>query len=248
MVLFKINGERNSGTNFLKVILLNNGFPVFEHVKKNGIMYNWKHGVPQDDAKYLNSKVVDIFVFRELHSWVCSMYHNNYHLEDMNSFEDFILLPQRATKEKVIDYKTGKPFNSDDDGKTIIELREFKFQKICEYRDRNKDVIFVNLSFIQNESNMQEFLGVLRDMYMPNIKKTDFILNIPHTKISTFSVKNRIYDIDTSKYADIIRAKSNESVETFINGLTYKIYNSSSYDSHDKIESQTNITNHGNNI
>lgn len=222
MVLFKINGERNSGTNFVKSILFLNGFPVFDNLRKNGIVFHWKHGVPNDDAKCLDERVVDIFVFRELNSWLCSMFHNNYHLEDMDSFEDFITLPQKASKEKVIDYSTRKPFNSDDEGRTIFELREYKFQKICEYRDRNRDVIFVNLEFIQNEKNMEEFLSVLRDNYIPDISKK-FILKMPHTKTSKSAVKNRKYDVDISQFTDIIRAKSNESIEKYINGLTYEI-------------------------
>ncbi len=66
MVLFKINGERNSGTTFLTNILKINKFPSYEH-KINGIViYHWKHGVPNDGYKKLDEKVVDLFIFRNL--------------------------------------------------------------------------------------------------------------------------------------------------------------------------------------
>jgi hypothetical protein len=38
MVLFKINGERNSGTNFLRKILEQNGFPVTEQIQIDNVV------------------------------------------------------------------------------------------------------------------------------------------------------------------------------------------------------------------
>ena len=48
MVLFKINGERNSGTNFLKSILLINEFPVYSQKirkKKNSLSLEARYSI-----------------------------------------------------------------------------------------------------------------------------------------------------------------------------------------------------------
>jgi len=52
-MLFKIYGERNSGTNFLTLLLEKNLVNVFDHkevLKKNNkiAVYFWKHGYPTD--------------------------------------------------------------------------------------------------------------------------------------------------------------------------------------------------------
>ena len=51
MVLFKINGERNSGTNFLEQILKKNKFPTYTQQIIGKTVYHWKHGVPSVDYK-----------------------------------------------------------------------------------------------------------------------------------------------------------------------------------------------------
>lgn len=89
MVLFKINGERNSGTNFLNNVLKQNKFPSYVEMVKQKVCYHWKHGIPREDVKLLNDKVIDIFIFRTLEEWLISMYHNVYHLKRMNNFHDF---------------------------------------------------------------------------------------------------------------------------------------------------------------
>ena len=51
-----------------------------------------------------------------------------------------------------------------------------------EYKKNNKDVILVNLSFIQNEQNLSQFLDFLSDKYIPKLKGNNYICNIKHTK------------------------------------------------------------------
>jgi len=68
MVLFKINGERNSGTNFLFKIMSKNGFPVYEHTIIGRKINHWKHGVPNNSYKQLNERVIDIFIFNKIKS------------------------------------------------------------------------------------------------------------------------------------------------------------------------------------
>ena len=81
MVLFKINGERNSGTNFLTQILEINKFPHYVTKINKRVITHWKHGVPNDDCKKLDEKVVDIFIFRNLDTWLISMFKNPYELK-----------------------------------------------------------------------------------------------------------------------------------------------------------------------
>jgi hypothetical protein len=223
MVLFKINGERNSGTNFLSHILNKNGFPVYIHKSENNITYHWKHGIPSDDYKNLDEKVVDLFIFRNIDDWLMYTYKNFYELKEFNLFEDFLKHPQTSCEKKFLDYRTNRCLNEDDNNKTIFQIREYKFNKIMEYKNRNKDVILINLSFIQNEKNLSQFLDFLSEKYMPNLKVNSYILSINHTKDNSKD-KNRNYDINIDEYKDIIDSNKNLEIENFINNLTF-IYN-----------------------
>ena len=76
-MLFKINGERNSGTTFLYQLIKTNFGNVIEHEniyetidnKKHIICKYWKHGVPSNTIKTINDRVIDIFIFRNLEEW-----------------------------------------------------------------------------------------------------------------------------------------------------------------------------------
>lgn len=222
MVLFKINGERNSGTNFLDNILSKNGFPVYSHKAEGNIIYHWKHGIPSNDYKNLNEKVIDLFIFRNLDDWLISMYKNNYHLEKFELFKDFLTekqIPCEQINEPNLDYRTNDCVNKDDN-KTIFQIREHKFNKIMEYKNNNKDVILVNLSFIQDEKNLSEFLDFLCEKYIPNLKNNNYILSLNHRKDGS-NVKNRTYNINIDEYRDIIISNKNVEIENFINNLTF---------------------------
>lgn len=220
MVLFKINGERNSGTTFLYKILMINNFPTYNQNKNKNIVYHWKHGVPDEDYKKLDEKVVDLFIFRNLEDWLISFSKNSYHLKKINNFKDFLTLPQISTEKILLDYRTNKYLNEDDNGKTIFQIREYKFNKIMEYKKNNKDVILVNLSFIQNSKNLSQFLNFLSDKYIPKLKVNNYINNIKHTKDDS-NKQNRTYNINIDEYRDIIDSNLNEEIENFINNLTF---------------------------
>jgi hypothetical protein len=220
MVLFKINGERNSGTTFLRRILAINNFPTHSEKISNTTMYHWKHGVPCVDYKELDKQVVDLFIFRNLDDWLISFSENPYHLIKHNNFKYFLTLPQISNETQLIDNRTNKIVNEDDNGKTIFQIREYKFNKIMEYKKNNKDVILVNLSFIQNDENLSQFLDFLYEKYMKTSKVNNYIYNIEHTKDGTNN-KNRTYNIDINKYRDIIDSNKNEEIENFINSLSF---------------------------
>lgn len=221
MVLFKINGERNSGTNFLDIILAINNFPTYVQKVEKNIVYHWKHGVPGEDYKKLDEMVIDLFIFRNLEDWLISFSQNNYHLKKHNNFKDFLTLPQISNETNLLDYRTNECLNEDDNGKTVFQIREYKFNKIMEYKKNNKYVILVNLSFIQDSKNLSQFLDFLADKYTPKLKVNNYINNIKHTKDST-NKKNRTYnEININEYRDIIDSNLNEEIENFINNLTF---------------------------
>ena len=98
-------GERNSGTNFLSEILkknfefsrINVQGEVIYNDKKTTLIKNWKHGIPNNDyKKELSMRVVDIFIFRKLNSWLISMNKNPYDLIPIENFNDFLKLPQKS--------------------------------------------------------------------------------------------------------------------------------------------------------
>mgnify|MGYP006096169587 CR=1 FL=1 len=220
MVLFKINGERNSGTNFLEQILKKNKFPTYTQKIIGKTVYHWKHGVPSVDYTKLDKNVVNIFIFRNLEDWLVSFSLNPYHLKKHNNFNDFLKLPQISNDKNLLDYRTNECLNKDDNGKTIFQIREYKFNKIMDYKKNNKDIILVNLSFIQNEQNLSQFLDFLSDIYISELKVNNYICNIKHTKNNSYK-QNRKYNININDYRDIIDSNLNKEIENFINNLTF---------------------------
>jgi hypothetical protein len=77
----------------------------------------------------------------------------------MTSFDDFLIKRQYSNENFLLDYKTKDYLNKDNNDKTIFEIRYYKFNKIYEYKNDNKDVTFVNLSFLQKDNeNVLNFL------------------------------------------------------------------------------------------
>lgn len=221
-MLFKVYGERNSGTEFIVKLLRANHLLVLDHVLFQKDVLYWKHGVPDPSVKNITTRVVDIFIFRELHGWLRSMYKNPYELIKYNtSFQNFLMI-QQMSNNYWIDAKTRKSINIDDNGKTIFEIRYHKYNSIVNYKNTNKDVVFVNLSYIQNPANCEVFLRALNEKYELNITK--FVCSIDtHTK-ANIPDKNRVYDINEMGCTDIIESRKNREIEEFIDHLTFQIY------------------------
>ena len=221
MVLFKINGERNSGTRFFTKILEINKFPHYVDKHNQRVVYHWKHGVPNDDYKKLDEKVVDLFIFRNLDTWLISMFKNPYELKESEWNNDFnLFLNIKQLSNGYWKNCNNEVLNKDDEGKSIFQIRYYKFNKIMEYKKNNKDVILVNLSFIQNEKNLSQFLDFLSEKYIPKLKVNNYKLNIKHTKNNS-NQKNTTYNINIDKYRDIINSNKNEEIEKFIDNLTF---------------------------
>lgn len=218
MVLFKINGERNSGTNFIERILKKNNIPVFVQLIKGNIVKYWKHGVPISN-KNIDTDVVDIFIFRDLKEWLVSMYKNPYELEESCDFKYF-LERKHVSKTNWLDWDNKKHVNYDDNDKTIFEIRYHKISSIMKYCECNSNIVFVNLSYLQENSvNTERFIQALCKTYL-NINKQNIISVIPHTKTSK-NIKNQIYDININNYTVIINRLMDTTIEEFVSNLTF---------------------------
>lgn len=220
MVLFKINGERNSGTNFIEEILRKNKIPVYVHLLnlKNNTCKYWKHGVPIHN-KEIDNDVVDIFIFRDLKEWLVSMYHHSYELEPSSDFKYFLERKQ-VSKSKFLDFHTNKHISHDDNDKTIFEIRYHKISSILKYSENNQKIVFVSLSYLQqNPSNTRRFIETLCKTYLHEDKK-NIISEIPHTTTCK-NIKKRKYTTDINKYNDIINSSINNIHEDFVSNLSF---------------------------
>lgn len=222
MALFKINGERNSGTLFLEYLLEANGLRTYVHeADDSGVHYHWKHGVPTSDYKTLGKRVVDIFIFRKLEDWLVSTWKTPYHLVPIKGFGDFLVNKQESSEQEFTDYHTGRCLNADDIGKTIFEIRYYKFHKIMEYAQTNKDVLFVNLAFLQDADNACTFLSMLYSRFMGIKNPKNLVTEIAeHTKTGVLREKNRKYEVNMEYYRDIIDSHKDVEIERFIDGIS----------------------------
>lgn len=121
-MLFKIYGERNSGTNFLtRLLRMNFGQDcVFEdHLDLNtSICYYWKHGYPDKSLNKVNEKVITIFIVRDLTKWLVSMYHNPYCLDFNNKTRSFDYFIQQKHK---IEFHNGQVIKKQSTTKCLIK-------------------------------------------------------------------------------------------------------------------------------
>jgi hypothetical protein len=103
-MIFKIYGERNSGTNFLnKLLNINLGYSFEDHIDLNtSKAYFWKHGIPCSKFKKAHSRVIDVFIVRSIKNWLISTFHNPYCLSFNNPIEEIQdFLVHKHSTEKV---------------------------------------------------------------------------------------------------------------------------------------------------
>jgi hypothetical protein len=222
----KIYGERNSGTNFLYKLLVNNlelkTIEMHEFDKKNNIVRGWKHGIPNEFGYY--TKLYDctlfIYIIRPIEDWLVSSYYHPYHVKRKNNFNQFLTETMKSN-EKKWKRKNGKILNSDDNGKTIFEIRYYKLNKHLEFFTNVDNIIHINLSLLQsNPKSFIEFISTTFNL----IRKTDFIPVLLHTKTRK-KEKNQSYKLDlTNKHRDIINKNKSIIFEKYIDILKEKIY------------------------
>jgi len=225
-ILFKINGERCSGTNFIhKLIEKNFKYVYSNHYDyTNSISYNWKHGVPCNNIKAQKKQLVDIIIFRNLDKWLISMFKNSYALMPFKNFRDFLKNKQipdiNYYDYTYTEYNTKQNINIDDTDKTIFEIRYYKYKKLMEYFKNNNNVVLVNLDYIQNDENCLIFLKEINRIYKLNTNS--FSLEKNHTKNKSENI-NTDYRIDITEYKDIIEQYKDTMIEKEIDNLKFVI-------------------------
>jgi hypothetical protein len=225
-MFFKIYGERNSGTNFLKRLIEKNFGNTYGNQDGNKLINNkyffWKHGIPRNYTKNNkeNKLVVKIFILRQLEPWLVSMFHNHYHLKKQKNFESFLIKKQELDNNMEHRYINNTFVNKDDRNKTIFQIRYFKYNKIKEYCKHNENIILVNLDYLQNDDNCRHFLNEINRKYKLN--KKNFVLIEKHTK-NEKQIKNIDYNTNYEDYQKIIDSYKNTEIENEINKLTYYI-------------------------
>tara|TARA_R110002020_G_scaffold34708_3_gene105464 strand:- start:132 stop:836 length:705 start_codon:yes stop_codon:yes gene_type:complete len=226
-MLFKVWGERNSGTSFLSKILSANFGEgrVHTHSLVGTSVNHWVHGIPDSRVKLLDNWVIDIFVLRDLETWLPSMFKNHYELNPFEDFEKFLTEKQTIYTSYSL-YDTQQPLNGDDQDKTIFEIRYHKYKHIIDYLNKNDDVLLVSLDFIQNEISCRDFLKIIKYNYaIPDAPQNEIVSIDTHLAtletITEKSQKNRKY-FDIEPYRDIIDDMKDIEIENEINNLTLK--------------------------
>lgn len=239
--VFKIYGERCSGTNYLTKLLQQNFGTenVFSDELKNNVMYFWKHDIPDmavcDYIK--NKKIIYIFIIREIQSWLMSLYITPYHLYKYNDFESFLMGKQGCSENVVINNRTKKMLNHDDTGKSVFEIRYYKIKKILKFINKNDNCILLSLKYLQN--NYLNVLKKINNIFKLNKNSADFKNYNTHYATKKKNVKNRKYNIEiTDKIKTIINNNTNFELENNIHHFMIKTDESNiiiEYDHEDKV-------------
>jgi len=198
--MYKVYGERNSGTNFItQLIKINFDLTLSQN--------EWKHAIPTS-----KTDSIDFIIVRELPLWLSSMYMNPYHMKRLDNFTSFLTLPQ-----KMVDGGASML----DDNKTIFDIRYSKYKGMLKHFNTNKNVCIVKLGYIQTDTNCLHFLKSVNSVYKLN-KKTPYITTIRHTKDKS-NRKNREPKVNANNYLSIINANLNSAIEHEIESLTFII-------------------------
>jgi hypothetical protein len=200
-MIYKHYGERNSGTNFLENLLKVNFGITWTYTE-------WKHSIPS----MKDPDSVEFIIVRPLTTWLSSMYAHPYHLKRMDTFTDFLTLPQAAIDDRhdaVVD-----------NNKTIFEIRYDKYKGMMHHFNTYGNVCLVQLDYIQNDANCAQFLHAIQQAYKFN-KPVSYTTILPHTKTNA-NVKNHRPKLP-SEYISIINQQLSPVLEHAIETLTFKI-------------------------
>lgn len=208
----KIFGERNSGTNFIRLLLEKNikGIDICSHYYKGGT--GWKHGIPNLELfKDRLNDTLFVFVIRDLKPWLKSMYNNPYHIKKTKDINTFLTKPIVANDPR-IDHDVH--VNKEETGKDIFELRYYKIDSYIQTFEQVSNALFVNLEDLQQDKGLQ-FINIIRDKF--NVTTNSPFSPIEkHTKIKT-NTQNQNLNIILDD--NIIQKRSNIELETFVENL-----------------------------
>lgn len=214
----KIFGERNSGTIFLTALIRNNfkNIHICNHELNGGT--GWKHGIPNNFyLDKIKGKVIYIVIFRELISWLNSMYNRPYHIHKRSNFYEFIISKIKS--------KTG--YNCDvkyfpwETSNNPFQLRYFKYNELKKLFLKKDNVVFVNLGWLQKDKG-QQFINLLSEKYELERSFTLFNPVLKHTKTQKKTDNDKSY----KKYKippSVFKKYVNPIIENEINNLTFMI-------------------------
>ena len=208
----KIFGERNSGTTFLKKLLVYNicNTNIYSYKCNEGT--GWKHGFPKIELFNNINKTLFIFIIRDFDSWIKSMFMNPYHYEKSEDINIFIKEKLKCNEKNIVHDTNIYELEKQD----IISLRYSKINSYLEFYDKINNGIIISLDYLQN--NDEDFIKFLNKNYGIEIND-NFTKVINHTKNKNLlNVCNREYDI-------IIPDDINKdiNIESFVEGLNKKI-------------------------
>lgn len=207
----KIFGERNSGTNFLNLLLEKNikDINIFSSYYKGGT--GWKHGFPKIELFNQLDSTLFIFIIRDLRSWIISCYFNPYQYKKPDNIEDFL-----TKKLKIFDIRKDHDVNIyKSEQQNIIDLRIAKIKSYLDFYENANNVIFVNLEDLQK--NNKKFLKFIKIKY--NLNTNEYVPILKHTKIKKLRLKNRKYNLNITKIKN-----KDTYIENFVESLKTNYY------------------------
>jgi hypothetical protein len=191
------------------------------------ICFQWKHGTPTKEINLIGDKVIKLFIIRPINEWLLSMYHNPRHLiRETCCFNCFLTREQLSTSIpggpcEMIDYKTKKTINYSDKGKTIFDIRNSRIRSYFKFIEDEKNIVFVNLHYLQNKDNCLHFIEELNKKYDFGIQ--NIVTEISHhIETGELNCKKKTYDIKLSEndICKINRYKS-DKIEEWVDNLTF---------------------------
>lgn len=226
-----IQGERNSGTTFLTLLLKINGIDVFDGAEYNRLCFFWKHASPRDYLKLINERVVNIFIIRSLDEWLISMFYSGHSLAIPTAlnFKEFLTYENLPSDykcrgiEKTPYLPNGKVVNHTDFRKTVFEIRYEKIKSYLTYKAGHRDIVFVKLDYIRDKDNCYHFLNEMNKKYGLGI--TNIIPEITfNCKTGEPGNKKREYDIIIDEETrNLINRFKNDMVEEWVDNLTFEM-------------------------
>jgi len=202
----KLFGERNSGTRYT-IGLLERHFE--GNVCEGGDKSGWKHGLPFVKDGDDSSRMLYIFVIRDVNPWIKSMIHNPYHFWYKN-MDDFLFGNMRL---KLHEYPDS---NIEEEDGNIFDIRYKKIKAYKKFYNEVENCIIVNLDTVQKYP--KEFLEMISINY--GMKMNVFQNLNKHTKTGKVDVKNRLYSLQLKDYT----CKINHDLECFVNSLKSRFY------------------------
>lgn len=220
--IIAIRGERNSGTNWVrKLILLNFKIKwLFDKNTDADGYYGWKHGFLNNlhIKKLNNDNAILLILHKNIFYWLVSMYEKPYCncYKKCKSFSEFLRAP----------YKLDIPYNKEN-AENIVKLRTRKLNNWIESEVKNK--------YVLNYDNVNE--SFFRDLLK---KETLKMKNYnTFTKVDNYTIHGRIKNYKfipkapeyiKSKYTksdlDFVFSNMDLSLEENILGYDYSFFKS----------------------